>query len=190
MSAKKRRVHGGARSLFCRSRVFARDVDRNRSCLSGRHGYAALGQGAFEVPVDHADDDRALADGRRHPFQPEPDVPDREHPGKARFERERRASQSHIERHRPGRRSWPVMTYPASSRAISGGSHSVCGRAPIWTKSAAAETVSVRPEEASWRTRRSSRPSATVDDPGVQSDVDVLRGLDVFHEVVRHTLGE
>src|SRR5688572_31775396 len=49
---------------------------------------------AFEVPVDHADDDRALADGRRHPFpQPEPDVPDREHPGKARFERERRASQ-------------------------------------------------------------------------------------------------
>src|SRR5215208_6915931 len=55
-----------------------------RRCWSGS---------AFEVPVDHADDDRALADGRRHPFpRPVPDVPDREHPGNTRFERERGAS--------------------------------------------------------------------------------------------------
>src|SRR5215212_2290272 len=44
---------------------------------------------AVEVLVNHADDDRALADGRRHPFhRPVPDVPDREHPGHTCFERE------------------------------------------------------------------------------------------------------
>ena len=52
---------------------------------------------------------------------------------------------------------------PFSSRSISSGNHCVRGSAPMKTKRAAAETVSVRPEVESLRTRRSSRhlhPSA------------------------------
>ncbi len=84
-------------------------------------------------------------------------------------------------------RSSPVQRNPWLSRAMSWGSQSVCGCAPISTKSASAATVSSSPAAASRSTssrRRPSPPPPTIG--GAGAHVDVRRGLDLLDEVVRH----
>src|SRR5918995_2879966 len=154
---------------------------------------AAWSGSAVEILVNHADDNRALADGRRHPFhRPVPDVSDREHPGHTRFEREWGTSQG------------PRRTPSVAVQEVLARDDVPClvardlGRQPLGVGPGAdmdkerggrnrlgAPRGSIVEDEAF-----EPAVSATVDDLGVQSDVDVLRGLDVFHEVVRHVRSE
>src|SRR5829696_4724985 len=123
---------------------------------------------------------------------PRPDVPDREHPGKARFERE-----------------WGTSQGPRRTPSVAVQEVLACDDVPcLVARDLGRQPLGVGPgadmdKERGGRYRLGApggsivedeafEPAvpATVDNPGVQLDVDVLRGLDVFNEVVRHVLGE
>src|SRR5918995_6411704 len=154
---------------------------------------AAWSGSAVEVLVNHADDNRALADGRRHPFhRPVPDVTDREHPGHTRFEREWGTAQG------------PRRTPSVAVQEVLARDDIPC----LVARDLGRQPLGVRPgadmdKERGGRNRLGAPGGrivedeafgvavpAPVDEPGAQSDGDVRRCLDLLHEVVGHTLGE
>ncbi len=84
-------------------------------------------------------------------------------------------------------RSGPVTTKPRSSLAISGGSQSVRGRAPIMRKSPSAGTVCSAPVPRSRSTRCSSRPAPPPSTTSVPRRTSIVRcRLHLSDEVLRH----
>ena len=130
--------------------------------------------------MDEPDRDRPLTDGGRHALHgPVPDVADREDPGEAGLQRQRcgRAERADAP---SALRSAPVRTKPPGSRSTVGGSHSVCGCAPIIRNSARRSTVSSLAARAVAQhqvLQPASPPPSTTSVPG--ADVDVGRRLDL-----------
>ena len=84
----------------------------------------------------------------------------------------------------------PVSTKPPSSRAISVGSQSVLGAAPMRMKTAVAGSSSVAPVARSRRTSPAAALPERLGDLAVGPDVDVRLGLQLADQVVRHRLGD